>query len=75
MGLSLMLRPTVSKSVSPSWNKAPILGLWPDFYYSQTVAGLLMWGTLSDERTALSFIIAAGPRQRSYSRVRDPWYY
>jgi hypothetical protein len=23
-----------------------------------------MWGTLSDERTGLSFIIAAGPRQR-----------
>jgi hypothetical protein len=31
-----------------------------------------MWGTLSDERTRLSFTIAAGPRQRSYSRVRIP---
>jgi hypothetical protein len=24
--------------VSLSWNKAPIWGLWPDFYYCQTVA-------------------------------------
>jgi hypothetical protein len=30
---------------SLSWNKAPIWGLRPDFYYYQTVAGLLMWGT------------------------------
>jgi hypothetical protein len=37
------------------------------FYYCQTVAGLLMWGALSDERTGLSFTIAAGPRQRSHS--------
>jgi hypothetical protein len=29
-----------------------------------------MWATLSDERIGLSFIIAAGPRQRSHSRVR-----
>jgi hypothetical protein len=32
-----------------------------------------MWGALSDERTGLSFIIAADPRQRSHSRVRVPW--
>jgi hypothetical protein len=32
-----------------------------------------MWGALSDERTGLSFIYAAGPRQRSLSRVRVPW--
>jgi hypothetical protein len=31
-----------------------------------------MWGALSDERTGL-FTIAAGPRQRSHSRVRVPW--
>jgi hypothetical protein len=29
-----------------------------------------MWGALSDERTGLSFTIAAGPRQRSHFRVR-----
>jgi hypothetical protein len=49
-----MLRPTVS-SASPSWRKAPIWGLRPDLYYCWTVAGLLMWGALSDERTGLSF--------------------
>jgi hypothetical protein len=28
-----------------------------------------MWGALSDMRTDLSFTIAAGPRQRSHTRV------
>jgi hypothetical protein len=32
-----------------------------------------MWGALSDKRTGLSFTTAAGPRQRSLSRVRVPW--
>jgi hypothetical protein len=35
--------------------------------------GFLMWGALSDDRTGLSFAIAAGLRQRSRSRVRVPW--
>jgi hypothetical protein len=35
--------------------------------------GLVLWGALSDERTGLSFIYAAGPRQRSFSRVRVAW--
>jgi hypothetical protein len=35
----------------------------PDFYYYQTFAGLLMWGDLSDERTALWFTTDVGPRQ------------
>jgi hypothetical protein len=30
-----------------------------------------MWGALSDERTGMSFTIAAGPRQRSHSGVRN----
>jgi hypothetical protein len=50
----------------------------PDLYYCQRVAGLLIWGALSDERTGLPFTIAAGPRQRSHSRVwvpRDSWAY
>jgi hypothetical protein len=63
---------TDGQSASLSWNKAPIWGLRPDFYYCQTIEGLLMWGALSDERTSLSFTIAAGPRQRSHSRVRVP---
>jgi hypothetical protein len=61
---------TDGQSDSLSWNKAPIWGLRPDFYYCQTVVGLLMWGALSDERTGLPFTIAAGPRQRSDFRVR-----
>jgi hypothetical protein len=46
---------TDSQSVSVSWNKTPVWGLRPDFYYCHTVAGLLMWGALSDERAVLSF--------------------
>jgi hypothetical protein len=49
-----------------------IWGPRPDLYYCQTLAGLLMWDALSNERTGLSFTIAAGPRQRSHSRVRVP---
>jgi hypothetical protein len=64
---------TDGQSASLSWNKAPIWGLRPDFHYSETVADVLMWGALSDERTGLSFTIAAGARQRSHSRVRVPW--
>jgi hypothetical protein len=37
-----------------------------------TVAGLLMWGALSDVRTGLSFVTAVGLRQRSHSRIRIP---
>jgi hypothetical protein len=54
-------------------NKAPVWGLRPDFYYCQPVAGLSMWGALSDERTGLSFTIAPDPRHRSYFRVRVTW--
>jgi hypothetical protein len=63
---------TDGQPASLSWNKAPIWGLRPDFYYCQTVTGLLICGDLSDERTGLSFTIAAGPRQLSHSRVRVP---
>jgi hypothetical protein len=35
--------------------------------------GLLMWGVLSDERTGLSFAVAALLCQRSHSRVQVPW--
>jgi hypothetical protein len=63
---------TDGQSASLSWNKAPTWGLRPDSYYRRTVAGLLMWGALSDERTGLSLTTAAGPSQRSHSRVRAP---
>jgi hypothetical protein len=64
---------TDGQSASLSWNKAPIWGLWPDFYSCQTVAGFLMWGTLSHERAGLSFTFAAGTRQHSHFRIRVPW--
>jgi hypothetical protein len=54
------------------------VGPRPDFCYCQTVAGLLIWDAVSDERTGLSFTIAAGLRQHSHSRVRvprDSWPY
>jgi hypothetical protein len=62
-------RRSVGQSVSAS---SPIWGSRPDFCYCQTVAGLLMWGALSDEGMGLSFTIAAGPRQRSHSQARVP---
>jgi hypothetical protein len=55
-----------------SWNKAPNWGLRPDLDYCLTVAGLLVWGALTDERTGLPFAVATGPRQRSHFRVRVP---
>jgi hypothetical protein len=64
---------TDGQSASLSCSKAPIWGLRADFHYWETVAVLLMRGALSDERTGLSFIIAADPRQLSHSRVRVPW--
>jgi hypothetical protein len=63
---------TYGQSASLSWCQAPIWGLRPDFYYRQTVAGLLMRGAHSDERTGLRFTIAAGPRQRNHSCARVP---
>jgi hypothetical protein len=48
------------------------------FLYCQTVASLLLWGIISDERTVLTFTMAADPRQLSHSRVRvrrDSWLY
>jgi hypothetical protein len=39
-----------------------------------TVTVLFLWDALSDERTGLSFVYAAGSSQRSLSRVRVPWY-
>jgi hypothetical protein len=64
---------TDGQPASLSWNKAPFWGLRPDLDYCLTVAGLLMWGALSDERMGLEFAIAAGPRQRNHSRVQVPW--
>jgi hypothetical protein len=45
---------TDGQLASLSWCQAPIWGPRPNFYYSQTVAGLLMWSALSDEGLGLS---------------------
>jgi hypothetical protein len=52
---------------------SPIWSPWLDIYFCLTVTFLFPWGALSDERTGLSFVCAAGPCQRSVSRVLVPW--
>jgi hypothetical protein len=64
---------TDGQSARLFWNKVPAWGLRQDFCYCQTIAGLLMWGALSDERTGLSFKIAPGSRQQSHFWVWVPW--
>jgi hypothetical protein len=69
---------TNGHSASLSWCQAPIWGPRPEFYYCQTVAGLLLWGAHYDEGTGLSFTTVAGPRQCSHSLVRvlrNSWPY
>jgi hypothetical protein len=61
-------------SSSLSWNKVHTYGLRPDCYYCQTFAGLLTRGAFSDERSGVSFTIAAGHHhQCSHLRVQVPW--
>jgi hypothetical protein len=65
---------TDGQSASLSWYKLPIRGLRPDFYFRTeygirlTVTFLIPWGALSDKRTGLSVVCAAGPCQRSLFR-------
>jgi hypothetical protein len=58
---------TDGQSVSKSWYRAQ------DIYFCLTVTFLFPWGALSDERTGLSLVSAAGPCQRSLFRVLVPW--
>jgi hypothetical protein len=66
---------TDGQSVSLSWNKAPVWGLGPDFYYCQTVAGFLMWGALTKGRVCrlqLLLVLASAVILGSKSRgARD----
>jgi hypothetical protein len=69
LNLSLTLRPTVSRPICLGIKHQS--GAYDNIFITvKTVAGLLMWGALSDDRTGLSFTIAAGPSQRSHSGPR-----
>jgi hypothetical protein len=66
---------TDGQSVSKSWCRAPS-GAHDQIFVTVSQLRscfLFLWDTLSDERTGLSFVYAAGPCQRSSSRVRVPW--
>jgi hypothetical protein len=67
-----MLRPTVSRPVCLGI-KHPFGAYDQIFMTCVTVTVLFLWGALSDERSGLPFVCAAGPCQRSLSRVRVPW--
>jgi hypothetical protein len=69
--VKVTLRLTVSQSVSLVLS--PLRGSWPNIYYCLTITVLFLWGALSDERTRLPFVYAAGPRHRSLSWFRVPW--
>jgi hypothetical protein len=74
--VKVILRPT-GQPASLSWNKAPIWNLRPDLDYCLTIAGLLVWGALSDERTGLPFAVIFGSESRKtrghilLSQIRD----
>jgi hypothetical protein len=58
---------------SISLGVVPHLGLMTRYLLLFDSYGLAFWGGLSDEKMGLPFVYAAGPRQRSLSRVRVPW--
>jgi hypothetical protein len=64
-----------SVSQSVSLGVEPHLGLMTRYLLLFDSYGLgFLWGALSDERTGLSFVYAAGPCQRRLTRVQVPWY-
>jgi hypothetical protein len=64
---------TDGQSISKSWCRA-ISGAHDQIFITVWHLRLcFLWGALSDERTSLSFVYAAGPCQRSLSWVRVPW--
>jgi hypothetical protein len=72
LSLSLMLRPTISRPVCLG-AKHPSAAYDQIFITCVTVTVLFLYGALSDERSGLSFVYAAGSCQRSLFRVRVPW--
>jgi hypothetical protein len=69
--VKVILRPTVSWSVCLCV-KHPSRA-YDQIFITVRVAGLLMWGALSNERTGLPFIIAAGPGVKSKSKLVYDW--
>jgi hypothetical protein len=69
--VKVTLRLTVSQSVS--LGVKPHLGPMTRYVLLYDSYGLVLVGRPLDERTGLSFLYAAGPCQRSLSRVRVPW--
>jgi hypothetical protein len=72
LSLSLMLRQTVSRPVCLG-AKHPFGAYDQIFITCVTVTVLFLWGALTDARSGLSFVYAAGSCQRSLSRVRISW--
>jgi hypothetical protein len=71
--VKVTLRLTVSQSVS--LGVEPHLGLMTKYLLLFDSYGIvLFWGALSDERTGLYLVYAAGPCQASLYRVRVLWY-
>jgi hypothetical protein len=60
------------QSISKFWCPAPSGG-HEHIYYYLAVTVLFLWGAISGERTGLSFVYAAGRRQRGLSRARVSW--
>jgi hypothetical protein len=66
----VMLRPTVGQSAGLCVQH--LSGAQDQSFIILRQLHVFMWGALSDERTGLSFIITARPRQHSHSRDRIP---
>jgi hypothetical protein len=70
--VKVTVRLTVGQSVNKPWCRAPS-GAHGQILITLWQFDLVLWGALSDERTGLFFVYAAGPCQRILSWVRVPW--
>jgi hypothetical protein len=65
---------TDGQSVSKSCYRAHLGLVTRYLLFFWQLRSCFLWCALSDERTGLSFVYAAGSCHRSLSRVRVPWY-